>query len=59
MATDSQVLEELREQYERVYGRPLVAACPPGCSCRGDNNVEELDDRARADLAREPAVAGR
>jgi hypothetical protein len=59
MAADSQVLEDLREQYERVYGRPLAAACPPGCSCRGDNTVEELDRRQGEDLVRAPALAER
>jgi hypothetical protein len=23
------------ERFERVNGRPLVEACPPGCTCRG------------------------
>jgi hypothetical protein len=56
MAADSHVLEDLREQYERVYGRPLAAACPPGCSCRGDNTVEDPEDRRQVeDLVREPA----
>jgi hypothetical protein len=59
MAADSRVLEELREQYERVYGRPLAAACPPGCSCRGDSSVEELNRRQGEELAREPALAER
>ena len=54
MATDSQVLEELLERYERVNGRPLAAACPRGCSCRGEINVEELLERRD-----EPALAVR
>jgi hypothetical protein len=28
-------LERLLERFERVTGRPLAAACPAGCSCRG------------------------
>jgi hypothetical protein len=59
MAADSRIPEELLEQYERVYGRPLAAACPPGCSCRGDNSVEELGRRQGEDLVREPALAER
>jgi hypothetical protein len=55
MAADSQVLEELRERYERVYGRPLAEACLPGCSCRGEPNAENLDVRGRD----EPATAER
>ncbi len=52
-------LEELLERFERVNGRPLVAACPPGCTCRGRPGAEELDRRQGEELGREPAVAGR
>lgn len=37
--------ESLLEQFERVTGRPLAAACPPWCSCRGQitaANPEEV-----------------
>jgi hypothetical protein len=27
--------ESLRERFERLNGRPLVVACPTGCTCRG------------------------
>jgi hypothetical protein len=54
MAADSGIPEELREQYERVYGRPLAAACFPGCTCGGVTNREDLDERHD-----EPAMAGR
>jgi hypothetical protein len=58
-AASSRPLEGLAKWFERVNGRPLVAACPPGCGCRG---VPEVEERARPrgeELAGEPALAGR
>ena len=51
--------QRARAGFERVNGRPLVAACPPSCSCRGVPEVEERDDLRREELAGEPALAGR
>jgi hypothetical protein len=48
----------LAERFERVNGRPLVAACPPGCSCRGTPKGEQ-PDLPRHDEPRERAMAGR
>jgi hypothetical protein len=35
LVDEAALIEALRERYERVTGRPLAAACPPGCTCRG------------------------
>jgi len=58
-AAGERLQEGLTERFERVNGRPLVAACPPGCSCRGVPKVEECDGRRREELAGEPSLAGR
>ena len=55
----ARALEELAERFERVNGRPLVAACPPGCSCRGVADTSQPDVPHGEDLVREPAMAGR
>jgi hypothetical protein len=39
--TTSDRLRELAEQYERLAGRPVAAACPPRCSCRGAPEGEQ------------------
>jgi hypothetical protein len=31
--------EGLLERFERVTGRPLAAACPTGCTCRGQETA--------------------
>jgi hypothetical protein len=50
----------LAERFERVNGRPLVAACPPSCSCRGVPEGERLDlPRQHDEQPLEPAMAGR
>jgi hypothetical protein len=58
-AADRRLAEGLAERFERVNGRPLVAACPPGCSCRGVPEGERLDLPRHDEQPREPAMADR
>jgi hypothetical protein len=58
-AADRRLPEGLAERFERVNGRPLVAACPPGCSCRGVPEGERRDLPRHDEPPREPARAGR
>jgi hypothetical protein len=59
MAAATRTLEELLERFEWVNGRPLVAASPPGCSCRGVPDPDQPDLPRCDELALEPAMAGR
>ena len=44
--TASDRLQDLAAQYERLAGRPLAAACPPRCSCRGAPASEHANPAA-------------
>jgi hypothetical protein len=39
-----QLQESLLERFERLNGRPLAAACPTSCSCRGQTTTANPEE---------------
>jgi hypothetical protein len=59
LADQVDMQKNLRERFQRVNGRPLAAACPARCTCRGGQDSKPLTGEGLDDLDAGPTPAGR